>query len=232
MAPATSPYSAWPPSAWTMLATVTTSYCFAGSVTPWAERKVHDLALALVEHDIHCIGFLHFLAHRERAGVQGTAGGGEFLEEGVRVGHDLFRLKFGGHGPRSGAGFDRDGDLTGSGAGVVGHGVPAEEGLEELSTDGDCDDEDRQGQHQGQEAAPAADLPGRSLVVAGRSGHQLLARVAVVFGFRVRLRLCLGVTGVVVEMVGLVVGVRSVAIVDAGVMGSRIVAGSVAEPAR
>ena len=33
-------------------------------------------------------------------------------------------------------------------------------------------------------------------------------------------------------MVGLVVGVQSVAIVDAGVMGSRIVAGSVAEPAR
>ena len=63
-----------------------------------------------------------------------------------------------------------------------------------------------------------------------RSGHQLLARVAVVLGLRVRL--CLGVNGAVVEMVGRVVGVRSVAIVDAGVMGSRIVAGPVAEPAR
>src|SRR6478735_1573384 len=36
MAPATSLYSAWPPSACTMLATVTTSYCLAASVTPWA----------------------------------------------------------------------------------------------------------------------------------------------------------------------------------------------------
>ncbi len=56
-----------------------------------------------------------------------------------------------------------------------------------------------------------------------------MAGFAVVLG--VRVRLCLGVAGVVVDMVRLVVGVRSVAIVEAGVMGSRVVAGLVAEPA-
>ena len=193
---------------------------------PGAERKVHDLALVLVEQDGHGIGVLHFLAHRERAGVQGTAGSGELLEERVRVRHDLLRLQLGGHGPRPGAGFDRDGDVAGSRAGVVGHGVPAQEGLEELRADRDCDDEDRQGQHQGQEAAPAADLLGRNLVVADRSGHQLVAGFAVVLGVRV----CLGpgVAGVVVNMVGLVVGVHGIAVVGAGVMGDRIVAGLVA----